>query len=299
MPNTLKITVENADELLNAGAYDTGALIQIQSAATEAGAFADLTGTGSTPTIALASGTRIHTGYDPNGTASTWYRTRYKNAAGTRLSDWSAAFQVGPEGAGLICSLYDVKQALGETGTANDESILEHIRRVTSEIQLYTGRRFVRDPLSGTEALSFDVARDSRILWVPAGIAACTQVEVATYTGGSFTVVSSADWFLDPPEQERSYGWPATRVTISDVPTGSVSHFYQGKRTARLTMALGWDTIPYDVQGIGERASVSAYMSKGSGGVNAAIGPSGAMTILRHISPADRATLDIYRVVPV
>ena len=304
MPNIIKPTAENPDELLNAGAYGAGALIRIQSSATEAGAFADLTGTGSTPTIAIVSGTRSYTGYDPNGTASTWYRSRYKNAAGTRLSDWTTAFQVGPEGAGLICSLEDARQRLESNGgSLSDtelEQVLEYIRQVTSFICGYTGRRFVRDPVSGTEVLTFDVARDSRTLWVPQGIAACTQVEVATYTGGSFTVVPTADWFLDPPEQSRDYGWPATRITISDVPTGSVAYFHQGKRTARLTMALGWDTIPFDIQGIGLTLVAGAYKERASaGGDSFTIDIDGSRRFERSLSHRDRMTLDRYRRIPV
>src|SRR5262245_9841796 len=126
MPNIVKVKVENPDEIRNAGAYDTGAIIRLQTGATETGSFSDVSGTGSTPTLPIVAATRSYTGYDPNGTSSSWYRTRYENAGATRLSDWSAAFQVGDETAGQLCSLYDVQQELGETGTdANrDERIL-------------------------------------------------------------------------------------------------------------------------------------------------------------------------------
>ena len=40
MPNQVKLTAENPDELLNAGAYGAGAVIRLQTAATETGAFA-------------------------------------------------------------------------------------------------------------------------------------------------------------------------------------------------------------------------------------------------------------------
>lgn len=301
MPNVIKLTVEAPEEILNAGAYGTGAVIRLQTATTQAGAYADVTGTGSTPTTAVVAGTRVYTGYDPNGTASSWYRTRFENVGATRLSDWTAAFQVGGEAAGLICSLYDVKQSLGQgTGTTNDEEILEHIRHVTDAIQHYTGRRFCRTPSSGTTTFLFDVRTYSKTLWVPKGIAECSQVEVATQTGGAFAVVSSADWFLDPPETERSHGWPATRIVISDLPTGSIPYFYPGKRVVRATMAEGWAAVPGDVEAIGIRAVVASFLSKDSpAGGTAVIGPTGATTILRHISPADRASLDAYRVIAV
>lgn len=310
MPNQLKLTAENPDELLNTGAYDAGALIQVQAgtASTQPGDFADLTGTGSTPTIAIVAGTRIYTAYDPTGTSSTWYRTRYKNAAATRVSDWSDSFQAAPEGTGLICSLYDVKQALGETGTANDEDILENIRQVTASIQHYTGRQFVRSPGSGTETWTEDVGGDGldvlgyqRTLLYPKGLASLTTLEVATtsqpVTSGTYTTVTSTDWFLRPTATSRSYGWPATRIVISDV---SGSYFARGYNTVRLTGARGWDTVPYDIQGIGQRAAVASYMTKGSGaGGMVALGPDGTTRILRHISPADMATLNSYRDVPV
>lgn len=304
MPNLLKVSVENADELLNAGAYDAGALIQIQSSATETGTFADLTGTGSTPTIALVSGTRIYTGYDPAGVSSTWYRTRYKNAAGTRLSDWTTAFQVADETAGLLCSLYDVKQRLGHDTTTEDENLLELIAQVSAEIQGYTGRRFARDPSSGTKVFYFDVAKASRTLRIPQGIASMSTLEVATTsqpeTGGTFTTVPAADWFLRPVIAERSYGWPATSVQITDIPTGSIGYFYPGHNTVRATMALGFAQVPYDIQAVALSAVVRNYMSKGSPGqVTALAGPSGQMVILRGIGPQEMATLDRYAVRPV
>jgi hypothetical protein len=94
MANQLRVDLParvTAANLLNAGMYDTGAIIRIQWSATEAGTFADVSGTGSTPTIAIVSGTETYTGYDPLGDSTRWYRSRFENAGGTRLSDWSDA----------------------------------------------------------------------------------------------------------------------------------------------------------------------------------------------------------------
>lgn len=297
MPNLLVLTVEEPDRILNPGAYGAGALIRLQSATTEAGAFSDVSGTGSTPTTLVVTADRQYDAYDPNGTVSTWYRTRFENAGGTRLSDWSAAFQVSPVGSGLICQLADVKQALGnQTSSDDDETLIEHIKRIGAAIMGYTGRRFVRSPANGTSTFLFDVDETCKVLRVPRGIAEISQVEVATQTGGAYSVVSTSEWFADPAATQRDFGWPATRVVISDL---SGSWFYQGKRTVRLTMAEGWDPIPPDIEGIAERAVVSAFLSKGSaaGGV-VTIGPTGGTLVLRHISPADRATLDWYADIP-
>lgn len=302
MPNVVQTTVENPDELLNAGAYGAGALIRLQTSPTQTGAYADVTGVGATPTLTIITGVRSYTGYDPTGAAASWYRTRVENVGATRVSDWSTSFQVGPEGAGLICSLYDVKQELGSTSTADDETLLEKIRQIGAEIMNITGRRFVRMPASGTTTFLFDVRHPSwvRSLPVPQGIAEASLLEVAVSSqpeiGGVYSTVPTAEWWLRPVIAERTYGWPPTSIAISDL---SGSYFAIGSNTVRVTMGLGWPAIPPDIQAIALRAVVGSYLSKGSGaGGMAAVGPTGAMTVLRFISPADRELLTAYTNIP-
>jgi hypothetical protein len=293
----LTLTVEEPDKLLVSGNYGAGAVIRLQSATTEAGAYADVSGTGSTPTTAIVAATRSYDARDPNGTTSTWYRTRIENAGGTIVSDWLPSFQPAEEGSGLICSLWDVKQDLGETAATNDELIIEKIRQVGAEIMNYTGRRFVRTPASGTTTFLFDITYGCRTLRIPQGIASATVLEVATSTqpesAGTYATVTAAEWWLRPIVAERDYGWPATRIVISDL---SGSMFYPGYNTVRVTMALGWDKVPYDVQAIASRAVIGSYTAKGS--PTGIVGPTGATIMLRNISPADRETLDLYRVIP-
>lgn len=93
MANILQVAVNSSAEILNTGAYGSGAVVRVQTSATEAGVYADVSGTGSTPTIAIVSGTSAYTGYDPNGTSTSWYRVRYENSGATRTSDWSDSFQ--------------------------------------------------------------------------------------------------------------------------------------------------------------------------------------------------------------
>lgn len=296
MPNIIKVSVDGVEDLLNAGAYGAGAIVQLQSAPAVDGVFGD---EGTAP---LVTGVRIYTLYDTDGVSTTWYRTRYENAGGTIVSEWSDPFQVGGEEGGLICSLYDVKQALGKApgDTSDDEEILEHIRRIGAEIIGYTGQWFLRTPSAGTAEFVLDVEADESGIWIPQGIAELTQLEVAgasqPTTGGTYTIVPSADWMLRPLESGRPFGWPATQIVFADYPSGGSTRFYAGQNTVRLTGALGWDKVPADVEGIAERAVVASFLTKGSdvGGV-AVLGPTGRTTVLRHISPADRGTLDRYR----
>lgn len=296
MPNILQITVESAAELLNAGAFDTGALIQIQTATSEAGAFADLTGTGSTPTIALVSGTRIYTGFDPSGASSAWYKTRYKNSGGTRLSDWSAAFQVGDETAGLLCSLYDVLQELGQASGNDDETIIEKIRQVSRQIEHYCGRWFAPRPLSGTATYRFHTEAGN-VLHVPRGIRSITTLGYATEdqpdSGGTYTLATSTDYYIDPPLSDRTdAGDPGHWIRLR---WNGSSSFSDASFGAEIVGAFGYASVPYDIQGVALRAAIRRYLGKAGGGAVVATGPSGTEMLLPDMSGADRLTLQAYR----
>lgn len=107
MPNILTLTASNPDQLLNAGAYGAGAVIQVQSAALAAGPFTD------DGTVPIVTAVTSYTYYDTDGTSSTWYRTRYENAAESIVSDWSSAFQ--PRAS--LVSLADAQARAGESVT--------------------------------------------------------------------------------------------------------------------------------------------------------------------------------------
>lgn len=299
MPNILKLTVDNPEDLLNIGAYGAGALIRLQTAATEAGAYADVAGTGSTPTVPLVAGIRSYTAFDPAGIATSWYRTRYENAGATRASDWSDPFQVSEEGSGLICSLYDVKQrlAIDPTDSTHDEDILGFIREVTDEIQGFTGQLFVRTPSSGSDTFLLDVEVAGGSILVPYGVAAIDSLEVASVSqpssGGTYTTIPSTDFGLRPSISPDGRPWHT--ILLGD--TSAFPSFYTGQNVIRFTGALGWARIPEAVAGIARSAVVRRYLAKRSGSADLAVtGPGGGMTVLRSISPAEMATLARYRV---
>ncbi len=300
MPNIVKIGVENSDELLNAAAYGAGAVVQVQSAAAEAGPFTD------DGTVGLVAGTRIHTYFDADGTSSTWYRTRYENAAGTTTSDWSAVFQVGDETAGLLCSLYDVKQALGKSAsdTAPDEELLDLIRQASDEIIQDTGRQLAPDPASGTKIIELDHwigrtgSRDLRRLWFPRGVRSVATLEIKDGTGGTYATVPAGDVFLNPPAYQRDAGWPATIVQLSDAPASANSRptFYEGYRVVRLTGSFGFSSVPGPIQRLARHVVVGEYRSGGTGiGERVTVGLDGERVIDRHLSRDDWRVLARYR----
>jgi hypothetical protein len=299
--NTIKVACENADELLNAGAYGSGALIHLQSSATDTGVYADLTGTGSTPTLALVAGTFSYTGYDPAGGSSTWYRSRFKNSAGTLTSDWSDPFQAAPEGAGLIASLYDFRQRLEipYTDVTQDENLLEWLRQVTAWMVSQIGRSILPDPASGTKTYRFHT-RAGSVLRLPKGIRSITTLGIATEdqpaSGGTYTTATSSAYYLDPPEAERDYGWPATRVVFRSNATGSATTFCDASYGAEIVGAFGFAAIPADLASIGLTLAVSAARERGAGGGDSVtIGIGGERTFERALSFKDRLTIDWYR----
>lgn len=297
MPNIVKITVENASEILNAGAYDAGAVIRLQTSATETGSFADVAGTGSTPTLAVVSGTRAYTGYDPNGTSSSWYRTRYENAGATRLSDWTPAFQVGDETAGQLCSLYDVQQVAGQSASGtDDELILEVIKQVSRGIENYCGRWFAPRPLSGTTTLRFHTDYGFT-LHIPRGIRSITTLNIATEdqpaTGGTYTAATSTDYYIDPPASERTDPVNDPGLWVRLRWNGS-STFYDAAHGAEIVGAFGYAVVPADIQGVATRAVVRRVIGK-AGGPAIAVGPNGTDFFLPDMSGADKATLDWYK----
>jgi hypothetical protein len=304
MPNLVRVTVEDPDEILNAGLYGAGALIRLQTSATEAGAFADVTGTGSTPTVPVVTQTRSYTAYDPNGLSSSWYRTRYENSGATRLSDWTAAFQVGDETAGFLCSLYDVKQRLfgtANTSTAEDELILEIIREVSDDIEDYVGAWLAPRPTdpASTMTLLFDVPRGTRSLLLESGSRRCgirtlTSLGLASQSqpesGGSYTAATLADVLLRP---RPTADGPAWRLELSNV---SGSYFYPGYNTVESVGSFGPAAVAPRIQSVALAAVTRRYMGKETSSVAIALGPEGSVRLLADIPPSMRATLDRLRV---
>lgn len=305
MPNLVRITVEGPDDILDPGAYGAGALVRLQSSATETGSFANVSGTGSTPTTPVVTGGRLYSGFDPNGVASSWYRVRYEALDASRLSNWTAPFQVGDETAGLLCSLYDAKQRLGSTDPdpAEDELLLDIIREVSDEIEDYVGAWLAprpRDPAS-TMTLLLDVEREGREVelksggrrvgirtLVSLGIALTSQPEI----GGTYSAATVADVLLRPRPTADA---PASRLVLTDYPAGGFSCFLPGYNALSVVGSFGPASVPYRIQGVALAAVTRRWLGKETASPAIALGPDGGVRLLADISPGMKATLDRMR----
>lgn len=147
------------------------------------------------------------------------------------------------------------------------------------------------------DALYYFDGNGSRILWID--VRAVSELAVASQTGGAYTVLPTTDYFLRPLPQDRSPGWPATRIELSDYPTGGYYYFPAGYATVRLKAVTGWPAIPDDITGVALTTVVRAWQARQSGQTDI-VGndETGAPIVSRYIAAADWATLKAYRVAP-
>ena len=295
MPNVLTVAVDNPDELLDTGAYGSGAVVRVQSATAQAGTYADLTGTGSTPTLALVAATKSYKAYDPTGDSSTWYRTRYEDSGATRTSDWSVPFLIGY---GLYASLTDLKQRIGREGdTTDDENLLELLEMITD----YTRGECQREFLDSSTEYTFDgidAVANGRCLVVHPGIRTLTTLEVAAITGGTLQAVPSTAFVLRPKQQDRTPGWPYTEVWFTDNAVGSpFSCFPSGYDNVRMVGSFGFGSVPRRVEEVVLNTAVRAWASRQAGQSDwvGAGQDGGSAVVSAYVSKRDRATLMSFR----
>ena len=147
------------------------------------------------------------------------------------------------------------------------------------------------------DALLYFDGDGSRILWVD--VVAVTELAIASSTGGSYTVLDPADYYLRPAVQNRDPGWPATRIELSDAASGGYWYFPCGYDTVRLRAVTGWPAIPDDIIDVACTMVVRAWHARQSGQTDI-VGndETGAPVVSRYISGRDRETLKKYRVAP-
>jgi hypothetical protein len=133
------------------------------------------------------------------------------------------------------------------------------------------------------------------VLWVD--VRAVDELAIASQTGGSYTVLPETDYFLRPLPQDRDPGWPATRIELSDQPTGGFWYYPAGYSTVRVKAVTGWPAIPDEITDVALTMVVRAWHARQSGQTDI-VGndETGAPIVSRYISGRDRDTLKRYRV---
>lgn len=290
MPNILSPNVPNPDQLLNAGAYGAGAVIQVQSGAVAAGPFTD------DGTVPIVTGVTSYTYYDLDGTTTTWYRTRYENAAGTTASEWSDPFLPNQSSSlGQYVTPTTLKMRLGITGTVNDLLFDQICDETNQWIESYTGR--ILAPVASATYLfdGYGLSSAYRIDLGRLGAREVTLLESGT-NGTTFSTVASGQYSLRPLAQDRALsGEPASHIYMT---TGY--RLPVGYGNIRVTMTAGFSVIPDDVRAVAINIATRAWHGRQSGMADV-VGSdeTGEPIVTKIIAPEFKRTLDHYRPVLV
>lgn len=312
MPNVLTITVADptAAELLNAGAYEPGAVIRVHSSDSATGTFTVIAGSGSTPAIPLVAGTSEYTGYDPAGTTTTWYRIRYENAGATRVSDWADPFRIAATAPALpspghtghtYASLDQMKRYIrdagadidGGIGTVNDELMLTFLedasRTIDEWCQRTTGRKASGfGPRIGTNRYN---GTGTDLLRLHDDLLSIASVTVLDSTGGaSSTYTVETDFYREP------YDEPPYRALRCNGLTGK-STWSTGLRTVSVVGTWG-----YSSETVLSGTTINEALDTSETGVDAHDGTlfSPGMTIVidseqMYVTPSTSAILTVVR----
>ncbi len=280
MPNIVSLTATNPDQLLNASAYGAGAVMQVQSGPSSTGAFVD------DGVVGLVAATNSYTYYDADGASTTWYRTRYENAAGTISSDWSDVFQADASTAlSTYVNVTNLKLRLGITGTTQDV-VLDQICDETNQwIESYAGR--VLGPVPSA-TYTFDPVNTYSLDVLPMGVQSISLLQTASATGGTLATVSASEYFIRP--LNRVNGEPGTRIEMYP------ANFYSGYGTVAVTMVAGFLAVPDDVRGVAIAIATRAWHGRQSGMADV-VGSdeTGEPIVTKVIAPEFKRTLDRYR----
>jgi hypothetical protein len=197
-----------------------------------------------TASLVIVSGTER---YDFWVTTPATSYFQWRVGAGTAVAYESAVFQVPT----TYATLDEVVRGMDFPDTSRYDELQGLLVQATDYItnRVCGGRSFFRDPVSsGTKSLTLDVewggqSKLSLARGRDLDIISLTTVEVADYTGYTYTTVASGDtgYYL-LPDYPRP-GFPYSDIVLSDQ-GDDFTNFPKGRRIVRLTGAFGWETVP-------------------------------------------------------
>lgn len=225
----VRIAIANPDDLLRD--YGAGALIRLERAATEAGAYAEV------DTEALVAATYSYEIWDPTGASTSWYRYRISNALNTVQGPYSDP--ASPDAPEAYATLDDLLLTYSQ-GTS-DTRLLARYERALREATLDLDREIGYTALRETGTFLFHGDRTG-VLHVHRGIVSLDSIDIRLSTGAAWTPLQVQDtgWFLegqlgDPEADDGIY----YHVRLLD--TATYTTFPDVRQGIRLTGTLGGD----------------------------------------------------------
>lgn len=199
---------------------------------------------------------------------------------------------------GAYAALAAVKTRMKRTDTADDSFITTLCDQINGWVESPQGAGRPIAPYTGTFLFDGSSWRfDGRVLVVPRGVRSVTTLKLADATGETLTLIASTDYYLRPVEQDRSPGWPATRIHISDLPAGAFTEAdTSGFATTEVVGDFGWAAIPDEIKDLAETAVVRAFSAR-AGGQSDLIGndETGQPLVSRFLSGDHRRLIESYR----
>lgn len=191
-----------------------------------------------------------------------------------------------------------VKTRMKRTDTADDTFIQTLCDQINGWIESPQGAGRPIAPYTATYLFDATSWRfGGKVLVIPRGIRSVTTLKLSDGTGESYTTIADTDYYLRPLVQDRSNGWPATRIHISDVPAGAFTEAAsEGFGIAEVNGAFGWEAIPDELKDVAETAVVRAFSAR-AGGQSDLIGndETGQPLVSRFLSGDHRRLVESYR----
>jgi hypothetical protein len=268
--------------VLATGAFGAGALVRLERAASIAGSYTEVT------TIAIVATTLQYRYWDAAGDATSFYRWRVSDAAGSVFSDYSDPFAGSSPAASVFPTSYaSLDRLLGmfntrPTNPARLARLGQLLGTATQQlIEACGGRDYFLHPSSGVDTAWYETlperprgmsAFDRQVLHVHDGIVSLASLEVSLDFGTTYQTVAPSDYVLrgDDPSSDAPVptGEPYFHVVLN--PFGSTIAFPRGTKVIRPTGLRGWATVPETlVEGTAQRARQLAFAEGSFSGAQA------------------------------
>lgn len=233
MPIKLILNIDNVADLMATTAYGTAAKAVVYRGTAEADVAYAAAGT-----VSLVSGTNQYEWWDSSGTTSSWYKYRLTDSGGTALSEYSDEFRATALQA--YASLDSLIERLDLPDETKYNLLADILVNISAQFDAEAGRQFYRIPqVSGSTTRYYDGDGYDE-LFLPEGIISIDTLELSDATGGAYTTMGTADYYLRP--SHPTAGWPYTSIRLY----GYV--FADGFNTVKITGAFGWAEVPKIVE---------------------------------------------------
>lgn len=220
-------------------------LVTLSSTGGTTAVVADVLGFPASGTFKILIGSEILTVTSGQGT-TTWTVTRASDGTTAAVHAPGSTVTYVPEAYATLDQLL-ASMNVPPTSTAVYPYLLDLLNQAADRIDQECRRQFYRSPRVSGDAVTYIDVDEWGCLVKPPDIISITTLEMATYTGGTYTTIpqGSTGYYLRQPPGSTS-DWPYA-LSLSDRAT-TYRSFYPGRETVKVTGATGWSAIPSVIQ---------------------------------------------------